>query len=128
MRLRVTDTTVLIDHLRGHEPARARLQELLESSDGSLAASEVSRVELLSGMRSHERRATRELISLLDWTPVDERIAERAGALGRQYRHSHSGIGAPDLIIAATAELRSAELWTTNIRHFPMFPDLEPPY
>jgi DNA-3-methyladenine glycosylase len=41
---------------------------------------------------------------------------------------SHPGIGHLDLLIAATAELLQASLWTTNVKRFPMFAALEPPY
>lgn len=123
----VVDTSVLIDHLRGHEPAT-------ELIDGALAhgelvlASEVTRIELLAGMRSHERRQTRALMRSLDWAVVDEAVAETAGELARRFRHSHPGIGAADYAIAATATLRNAELWTINVRHFPMLPTLQPAY
>ncbi len=33
-----------------------------------------------------------------------------------------------DYLIAAAAESIGASLVTLNVRHFPMFPDLEPPY
>jgi predicted nucleic acid-binding protein len=33
-----------------------------------------------------------------------------------------------DYVIAATAEMLNAELWTTNVNHFPMFPDLRSAY
>ncbi|MGH9000661.1 MAG: type II toxin-antitoxin system VapC family toxin, partial [Acidimicrobiia bacterium] len=36
--------------------------------------------------------------------------------------------GAADFLIAATSSLLDAELLTTNVRHFPMFPKLAPPY
>jgi predicted nucleic acid-binding protein len=33
-----------------------------------------------------------------------------------------------EYLIAATAEVHRADLLTRNVRHFPMFPDLEPPF
>jgi predicted nucleic acid-binding protein len=76
-------------------------------------------------MRSHERRATEQLLAVVDWTPVDSGIGARAGELGRRYRHSHGCIGATDLIVAATAERLGPPLATHNVRHFPMFEGLE---
>ncbi len=46
----------------------------------------------------------------------------------REYRRSHSGIGIADYLIAATAEQSGAALVTLNVRHFPMFPGLQPPF
>jgi hypothetical protein len=37
-------------------------------------------------------------------------------------------VGVADLIIAATAEQLDLPLATTNLRHFPMFKGLKPPY
>ena len=37
-------------------------------------------------------------------------------------------IDVPDHLIAATAERLELELWTRNVRHFPMVPDLRPAY
>ena len=51
LELTVIDTTVPIDILRGSEPAIAWVRSL----DRRLVASEVTRVELLRGLRSHER-------------------------------------------------------------------------
>jgi hypothetical protein len=91
-------------------------------------ASEVTRIELLAGMRSHERRKTRALMRGLEWDPVDEAVAETAGEFARRFRHSHPGIGVADYAIAATVSLRKANLQTLNVRHFPMFPELEAAY
>lgn len=120
----VVDSDVLIDVLRGVPAARDFLKDLSSPP----ACSEVSRVEVLRGMRSHDRRATEQLLGVVDWMPVDRVISARAGELGRRYRHSHGRIGATDLIIAATAEHLALPLATLNVRHFPMFEGLEPAY
>ena len=120
----VLDTTVLVDHIRGSEAARAYLRGLRELP----ACSEVTRTELLRGIRSGERRATDSLMANLQWISVDERISRRAGELGRRYRRSHATIGVADLLIAATVELSAGELATSNVRDFPMFKGLRPPY
>jgi predicted nucleic acid-binding protein len=119
----VLDTTVLIDLLRGHVPARTYLMSLEEPP----ACSEVSRVELMRGIRSRERTAAEQLMRALRWISLDEEIARRAGILGRTWRRSHA-LTTPDLVIAATAEGLGAQLSTSNVRHFPMFEGLEPPY
>lgn len=120
----MVDTTVLIDVLRGREEAVALLQRLPERP----LASEVTRIEVLRGMRAPERGATRRLLSTLDWVPIDAAVADRAGRLGRRWRRSHPGLALADLVIAATAEERSASLLTSNVRHYPMMPGLTAPY
>jgi len=46
----------------------------------------------------------------------------------RTWRRSHSGIGTSDYLIAATALELGMDLATLNVRHYPMFPDLTPPF
>lgn len=119
----VLDTTVLIDLLRGHAPALSYLGSL----DEVPACSEVTRIEVIRGVRHREREATERLMQSLGWVGVDEQIARRAGTLGRQWRRSHV-LATTDLIIAATAQELAAQLATSNVRHYPMFDGLRPPY
>jgi predicted nucleic acid-binding protein len=120
------DTSVLIDYLGGHPGAGEVLER--ERAAGPLHASEMTRVEVLAGMRASEEAATRALIETLTWHPVDSAVAEDAGALGREWLPSHRSIDGADLIIAATALRAGAQLLTCNIKHFPMFSGLAAPY
>ena len=118
------DTSVVIDMLRGYAPAL----EYARALDAQPVCSEVSRVEVLRGVRSGERRLTDRLLGTLRWLTVDELVARRAGDLGRRWRASHRGLGTADLIIAATALEHDLALVTLNVRHFPMFDGIRPPY
>lgn len=122
----LVDTSVLVDHLRGHEAAADILE--VERLAGVLNASEITRLEVLAGMRANEEDRTRSLLATLVWHPVDAEVAEEAGALGRRWLPSHQTIDGADLAIAATAVLIGARLLTRNVRHFPMFPNLRAPY
>lgn len=117
------DTSVAIDYLRGREPALA----VVEASD-ELLASEITRYEVLVGMKPGEEQATEDLLALPGWVPVDERIARRAAALAREHCAAHSGIEDADYLLAATALELDARLLTTNAKHFPMLPGLAPAY
>jgi predicted nucleic acid-binding protein len=122
----LVDTSVFIDVLRGVEPAiqvveRERAQEPLHSSVVVLA-------EMLAGMRPREESPTQELIDAVIWHDVSFETAQEAGALGRRWLPSHGGIDTADLIVAATTTRLGARLLTRNVRHFPMFPGLVPPY
>jgi len=123
----ILDTSILIDHLRGNREAVALIDDQLAGGD-QMGASLVTKIELIAGMRSHERRAVRTLVDRLGWVDVTDPIAEDAGALARRYARSHPGIGVVDFVIAATARELGATLWTHNIRHFPMFRGLKAPY
>lgn len=122
----LVDTSILIDYLRGHAGAGDLLER--ERAADVLHASEITRIEVLAGMRPTEEDGTRALLSTLVWHPVDAEIAEEAGALGRQWLPSHHTIDSADLAIAATAVRTNARLLTRNVRHFPMFTDLQAPY
>lgn len=122
----LVDSSVLVDYLRGHQGAVELLEG--ERSAGPLHASEISRLEVLVGMRSAEEQLTREFLSTFSWHVVDAAVAEQAGELGRRWLPSHQGIDGADLAIAATAVLLDARLLTTNVRHFPMFAGLRRPY
>ena len=118
------DSTVVIDLLRGYQPALDFVLGL-----GTVpAASEITRVEVLRGVRSGERRLTERLLGTFRWLPLDEAVARRAGDLGRRWRASHRGLATADLVIAATALEHELDLATLNVRHFPMFDGLAPPY
>lgn len=127
MGLILLDTSVLIDHLRESRSARNTMLNAIDRGD-RLVASVLTKVEINAGMRSHERRAVRDLLDSLYWVDVTEAIADDAGTLARKYRRSHPGVGVVDFAIAATAMHLGAELWTRNVRHFPMFDGLAPPY
>jgi predicted nucleic acid-binding protein len=123
----VCDTSVLVDFLRGHEGAVAVLESAATIGD-ELWGVVVTRTELLAGMRTAERRPTQALLDSLRWREVDVELADRAGELARRHRRSHPGVEVPDYLVGAGAELLGASLLTLNVKHFPMFPDLEPPY
>ncbi len=121
----VFDSTVLIAHLRG-EPRATNL--LLDTPSDDRIASVMSRVEIEGGMRSAERADVASLFSVLRLAPVTDAVAARAGEHLRKYRRSHQGIDIVDFVIGATAEIYEAQLATLNVRHFPMFRGLRPPW
>lgn len=123
----LVDTSVLVDHLRGDDSARQALHGALRGGE-RLSCSVVTKVEVLAGMRPREEAATRRLLDALHWIDVDGAVAEKAGLMANRYLRSHPGVDPVDFIIAATAELHDASLWTRNVKHFPMFAGLAPPY
>ena len=125
--MRLVDTTVAVDHLRGAPAATNLLADLLADGE-TLVASEVTRFELLAGVRKAEIEALEAFFSALAWAPIDEEISRTAGMLAYRLRRSHGGIDDADYLIAATAMVLEADLLTTNVRHFPMIEGLRAPY
>jgi predicted nucleic acid-binding protein len=124
--VKLIDTTIAVDHLRGVDAAVELMTTLTEEDE--ILASELVRFELLAGVLPSEIDAFEQFCSSLLWLPIDEDITRAGGSLARKYRKSHSGIDDVDYLIAATAITFNADLLTTNARHFPMFPDLKRPY
>lgn len=117
----------MLDVIRGEPRAGDAFRELIER-DETIQASEISRIELLAGARPHQDVPLRRLFDILEWIPLDRAVAELAGGLARRFSSTHPGIDIPDYAIAATATVNEADLWTLNLRHFPMFEGLERPY
>lgn len=122
----LVDSDVLIAHLRGAPAARDWLVEARRRD--RLAISVVTIVEVVGGMRSVERREVWRLLSAFKVEPATEVVARRAGDMMRRYRAGHAGVGFGDYLIAATVDVKGLELATLNVRNFPMFPDLRPPF
>lgn len=106
----------MVDFLRGHQGAKEVLEDARLTAP--LHASEMTRLEVLAGMRANEEGATRLLLSLFHWHSVDTMIAERAGELGRRWLPSHGSIDSADLAIAATAMVIGCPLLTCNAKAF----------
>lgn len=122
----VVDTSLVIDALRGNASALGLIRAWREHD--VLRASEVTKLEVLAGMRPSEERVTRNLLGVFTWHPLDDEVAELAGELGRSWLPGNRGIDTADLAIAATALALDAELMTLNLKHFPMFDGLKRPY
>lgn len=122
------DTSVIVDHLNGFEPAVELIVSLIEE-EAEFVSSMVVRTEVLAGMRANEEKRTRAFLSLIEWDSVTEEVSEGAGSLGRRHLRATSGIDTPDLLLAELAQRLGIEVLTVNVKHFkPMFPTLKAPY
>lgn len=118
------DTDVVVDFLRGD----AQACEYFQSRQKEIVLSAITVAELYSGARDeHEADDLDQFISLFPVIPVTRPIAKLAGYYQREWRKSH-GLMLGDAVIAATACGENARLATLNVKHFPMFPGLKPPY
>lgn len=122
------DTTVLVDYLRGYEPA-VRLLERLTGEDAELVSSYAMRAEVLAGMRRGEEHLTEDLLSLVAWESFARDECDAVGALGRRHLSANPGIDTPDLMLAEVTVRLGAEVLTTNVKHFrELFPGIKAPY
>jgi predicted nucleic acid-binding protein len=117
--VKLLDTTVPVDHLRGDHAAVDLLKGFVEN-DATLVASEVVGVELVAGVRDPELPALEEF-SAVSWVSVGEDVAREAGELARKYRRANSRIDDAEYLIAATTLLLEAELPTRTCAISPCF-------
>lgn len=112
------DTDILIDHFHGHQAALDFIAQQLSAGE-TVAISVVTVTEFSGGMRPGEAERTRRLLSLFTVLPIDETVAQQAGAYLRAFRRSHR-LELGDALIAATAHHHQATLHTRNLKHYPM--------
>ena len=118
------DTDVLVDYLRGYEPA----VKFLEGLAGDLFVSAISIAELYAGVRGEEEdRSLQQFLLAFGVVPVDQAIARAAGQYRQRFRQSH-GTSLADALIAATSEAQGATLVSLNRRHYPKVKGLKVPY
>jgi len=118
------DTDVLVDYLRGHDAAIS----YVKAHADRVVISVITIAELYAGVRDDaESRELDEFLRLFPHLPVTTDIARAGGLHKRRYARSH-GVGLADGLLAATAEAHGAELKTLNVKHYPVFAGLTPPY
>ena len=123
-KIDIVDTDITIDFLRGEKKAIT----FFKSKSESISFSAITVAEIYSGIRSrNEEIEIERLFSVFPVIPTSSDIARLAGTLVKQYRNSHN-VEIPDALIAATCLHFNAELFTLNIKHYPMFKVLKPPY
>jgi len=111
----ILDTDILVDHLRGYEPARRFLKKI-EGGQIQAYVSVLTRAELFSGRGVGEvagERKVRELLDVMKQVDLTAEIAEKAGEFSREF-----GCRLIDSIIAATAFFQGLPIHTRNVKHF----------
>jgi hypothetical protein len=115
----LVDTTVLVAHLRGHEPARRYLLSLLgEGHDLCTSCVHVAEVE--HGLRPAERKAVTALLDRLQYLATGREAARRAGRYQATFGRRGETLSTADALIAGTARAHGAVIVTDNVKHFPM--------
>jgi len=119
----VADSDVLIDYLRGRDPAASRVA--LELDLGQLRTTVISRFELLAGARGQRHElATRDLLAAIPALALGTDAADRAADLHRSLAASGAGIAMADCLIAGIVLTVDGILLTRNRRHFDRVPGL----
>ena len=107
------DTTLIIDHAHGYQPAMALLQRLYEQG-AELFTCDVVVCEAMSGGSDEHRAVVTRLLGPLEFVATDPAAARAAGD-ARFERHRAGGrLGLGDALIAASAQGIGATIVTRN--------------
>jgi predicted nucleic acid-binding protein len=111
------DTTLIVDHVNGYEPAMALLHRLHEEG-AELFTCDVVVCEALSGGDDEHREVISRLLRVLDYVATDPASARAAGAARLERHRSGSRLGLGDALIAAIAGGLDATVVTRNRADF----------
>lgn len=107
------DTTLIIDHAHGYEPAMSLLHRLYEEGH-ELFTCDVVVCEALSGGSDEHLAVVSRLLEPLDYIATDPTAARKAGGTRLLRRRSGGKLGLGDALIAAVAEGLRATIVTRN--------------
>jgi predicted nucleic acid-binding protein len=116
--LRVLDSTVLIDFLRGR-PAVEHVMALRATGDVP-ATTAVNVEEIVRSLGAAETEAARRLFSGLIVLPIDIRAAWQAGTWRRTFAARGMTLYQGDCLVAATTWVHDGTLATGNPKDFPI--------
>ncbi|MDQ3265274.1 MAG: type II toxin-antitoxin system VapC family toxin [Myxococcota bacterium] len=113
----LADSDVLIEFLRGREPAAARIR--IELGTGRLCTTTITSFELRSGARTaRDERRVATLLDAMNVLNLDEASAIEAARVRRELEGAGKGIGTADYLIAGICLAHQATLLTNNRKHF----------
>ena len=119
MALALFDTNILIDYLRGYQPA---IDEIEYWDDAVISS--ITWMELMAGAKTNEDEAyLNELLSNFGVIHTDEHIMKLAASIRRGSIELRSKVALPDAIMA-TGQLHSDVVITRNKKDFRMLRSL----
>ena len=115
----LVDSDVLMEVSRGRNAEVFDQWRQLSESDDPILCSPVTVAELWRGARPTEFESLDKLLSVMICVPIDRQVGRTAGDYLRKFARSHA-LELADAMIAASAAIHGATLWTRNRRHYPM--------
>lgn len=123
--MKVLDTDICVEILRGNP----RVLQWRRHTGARVVTTWITACELEYGAAKsadpeRARALVADLLSTLDIVGIDRPAARQFGQHKAALRSAGETLADADLMIAAIAVARGAELATGNLRHFRRFPDL----
>ena len=117
----VLDTNVLIEILKDNHSTIKKIQ----SFNCSLAISSITVMELFYGaLNKAEVKKLEKFVALFEIIDINETISQQSTILVKTYAKSHN-LDIPDGLIASTALVLDAPLFTYNLKDFRFIDGLE---
>lgn len=121
----LTDTSVLIGFLKGHQPEVGYIEEALRGKTLILSAITVFELKVGLTPNSKRDRLFDKLFQQVTVVPFDKEAAMAAASIENQLRSQGQVIGVPDTLIAGICLSRNLGLVTLDADHFQRVPGLE---
>ena len=111
------DSDVVINLLKKKEETLIKLQDLGECE---FYISPIVIAEVYTGARAKEKEQIAALFSYFKSLDINAEVGVITGNYTNEFRKAFQGISLEDYMIAATAKFYGVQLWTYNIKHYPM--------
>jgi len=112
----LADTNIWVAYFRGEEPIASEMAGLVVGEE--LVVSVVVMAEFLVGATKRERQEFEALVGEIGVIDVNWQIASLAADLRRKFLRKKKKVLLLDCLVAATAKLVGAELWTLDRKDF----------
>jgi predicted nucleic acid-binding protein len=115
------DTNILIEYYKANSVI---LQQLKSIGASNIAVSVITQAELFYGAKNKQELLMIERhLSFCHCYPLDNQVSLLFAELMKTYALSHRS-SIPDMLIAATAIIHDAPLYTLNVKDFRFIPDI----
>jgi len=114
----VTDTSIIIGFLKGHQPEVAYVQQALRNGTLTITAITVFELKLGLTTNSKRERLLTKFFEQVTVLPFDGQAALAAAMIENRLRSAGEVIGVPDVLIAGICLARNLSLATLNVEHF----------
>lgn len=112
------DTDVIINYLKGLEPAKSFLKKMIISDD--LYISPISIAEYQAKSSQEEKSLLEEFLTLGKTVSIDSEVGFIAGDYRKQFSKKTKKVYLMDCFIAATCKAHKLTLITNNLKDYPM--------
>ncbi|MDI3339985.1 MAG: PIN domain-containing protein [Sphaerobacter sp.] len=113
------DTCALIAYAKGHEPARSRILDLIDSG-AEIGVCAINVAEFYSRLPPGERTRWQRFFDTLEYWDIPLTAAILAGSDRYDFKRRGRSLSVADVLIAATARQHGAVVVTDNVRDYPM--------